>query len=893
MPSIDKLIDDVSFVLENWDPPTENILFDMVKAQAAVHNIRCGESFSDEEISHVVKVLQARFVHRMPMGVIFESEEYRPWLHDRQGNIDWYYWLRYRKHLAVTKGFSPHVIRTLDETTDKILDHLQDPSKEGKWAKRGMVVGHVQSGKTANYTGLVCKAADAGYQVIIVLAGLLSSLRNQTQMRLDSDFAGFCTRNRDFIGASRFGEERRKPACFTSSIEDFTVGGANQVAIGLDAINEPVLFVLKKNKSILKTLHQWLSQHNRHNLRKFSMLMIDDEADHASVNTNKEGNDPTAINLAIRDLLSLFDRSSYVGYTATPFANIFIDPENEDEMQNGEIYKDLFPRDFILSLDPPDNYIGPHRIFTDDADIHIINSIDDNEELLPLKHKIDFKPSDLPDSLKKAINCFIIAKSIRLMRGHEGKHHSMMINVSRFTGVQNVLKGIVFEQVKIMRQAISNYSCLPVVDALRNEILQSLFQTWESEYATTGYEWNEVQAYLKKSIDPIEVISVNSSSGGVLDYGNDNYPNGRSLIAVGGMGLSRGLTLEGLMVSYFLRNSIMYDTLMQMGRWFGYRDGYADVCRIFMTDEAAAWYSYIAQSTEELRNDFRVMERAKLTPLEFGLRVRSHPTALIVTARNKMRSSRSVPVNISLEGRLAETSVVFSDSKYLEHNMDVLKGAIIDASACKSVEKIELGYLWREVPSAVVQVAINNYRNYPESMLTYPEPLVEYLKELSSEGMGTCDILLRSVKKDSKMNICGFNVGLPERNVAVFDNSKIEFTKRRVASKGDEQAGIPSDEVKRIEDHFREANLSGEKNVPDREYRKYRWEKGLPPLFMINFVNAIGKNTKKDALVPCFSLSFPGDPGSSRRPKRTVQYRVNTVWWKKNFSMDQDEEDEE
>ncbi|VFQ42970.1 Z1 domain-containing protein [Desulfoluna butyratoxydans] len=889
MLGIDKLIDAVALILEKHDPPTDEALFEITKAQAMVISMTDGENFNDNIITQAVRSLQARFVHRMPMGALFESEEYRPWLAERQGDIDWYYWERYRKHLSVTKGFSPRVVRTLDTTTDNILDRLEDPHKKGEWAKRGMVVGHVQSGKTANYTGLVCKAADAGYQVIIVLAGLLNSLRNQTQERLDSDFMGWCTRVKDLVGVSRFGTGRR-PVCFTSSVEDFKKATANSTAMNLDALNEPVLFVLKKNKSTLENLYGWLSEHNKHNLREFSMLMIDDEADHASVNTNKEDKKPTTINKAIRDLLSLFSRSSFVGYTATPFANIFIDPDNDHEMENGENYKDLFPRDFILSLEPPDNYIGPHRIFVDDADIDCIRSISDNEDLLPAKHKIDFIPDILPSSLKKAVNCFILARAIRLLRGQERKHHSMMINASRFTDVQNILKGIVSEHVKEIRHAVKNYAALSPEQAVLNKVLKSLYDTWYEEYRDAVPEWNIIQTYLKKAINPIEVISINSVSKDVLDYSPDQYPNGRSLIAIGGLGLSRGLTLEGLMVSYFLRNSIMYDTLMQMGRWFGYRDGYADICRIFMTDEAKAWYAHIAESTEELRSDFWSMEKAKLTPLEFGLRVRSHPTALIVTARNKMRCSKDVPVNISLEGRLAETSVVYADDKIIQHNQKVLEKTILSAEKYTARQPTDLGFLWRSVPSDIVKSAIENYENHPECMLTYSEPLIGYLEKLSTEGMDTCDILLRSVKsKDSKPHTINNEliINTPKRTVAVFNNSKIEFSKRRVASKGDEKVGIPYDEVLKIQSDF------AGKNVPDREYRKYKWDQGHPPLFMINFIEATAKDNSKSTLVPCFGLSLPGNPASGRRPERTVQYRVNTVWWRKNYLVDQEEEDEE
>ena len=885
MIEIETLVDMIARIFESKELPTEDTLLDLAKAQALVLSMTDEEKFTDAEIFQAVKNVQARFVHRMSMGALFDSEEYRPWLAERQGDIDWYYWERYRKLLLRDKHFSPHVVRTLDEITDRILDRLEDPLKEGGWARRGMVVGHVQSGKTANYTGLICKAADAGFQVIIVLAGILNALRNQTQERLDSDFMGWCTRMKDFTGASKFGREKPRPVCFTTSLEDFKKQVANTIAMGLDAINVPILFVLKKNKSTLENLYRWLADHNRHNLKDFSMLMIDDEADHASVNTNKEDVDPTAINRAIRNLLSLFSRSSFVGYTATPFANIFIDPENEDEMQNGENYKDLFPKDFILSLDPPDNYIGPHRLFVDDADIDSIRVIEDNEDILPVRHKIDFLPSALPFSLITAINCFIIARAIRFIRGQNRKHHSMMINASRFTDVQNYLKDIVSEHIKGIRQAVGNYGALDEQTALRNKILQSLHRTWSEEYTGAVAEWRSLQPHLKKAIDTVEVISINSKSRDTLNYSNEDYPNGRSLIAVGGIGLSRGLTLEGLMVSYFLRNSIMYDTLMQMGRWFGYRDGYEDLCRIFMTRDAEAWYAHIASSTEELRRDFIAMEKARLTPLEFGLRVRSHPTALIVTARNKMRSGRDVPVNISLEGRLAETSIVFSDPDEIQHNISVLERAVISADERAGVEDTNLGFLWRNVPSQIIQTAIEGYRNHPGCMLTYSEPLVEYLKKLEEAGQNTCDILLRSVRKNSEEKKIGsYVIYLPERNVADFSKSAIEFSKRRVASRGDEMVGISDDDVRKIAEQFEG------KTVPDKEFRKYRYKKGMPPLFMINFVKVAYGD--KRAVVPCFGLSLPGDPGSSRRPERTVQYKVNTVWWKNNYLMEQEEEDE-
>ncbi|MDB4286730.1 Z1 domain-containing protein [Akkermansiaceae bacterium] len=896
MANTDKLTDAVALILEHHEPPTEEALREFVSAQAKVLEMLPDHtdqpSYTEEDISQAVSELQTKFSIRMPIGTLFEAEDYKPWLATKQGDIDPYYWDRYRKHLLTTKGFPAPVVRTLDQVTDKVLDHIEDPSKEGAWARRGMVVGHVQSGKTANYTGLVCKASDAGYKVIIILAGLLNSLRNQTQERIDSDFMGWCTRDDQYIGASRFCTKRR-PVCLTTSIADFNKDKAT-TALPLQALKEPVILVLKKNKHSLERLHEWLIAQNKHNLKEFPMLMIDDEADHASVNTNKEDKAPTTINRAIRNILSIFERSSYVGYTATPFANIFIDPENEDQMLNGDDYKDLFPRDFILSLDPPDNYVGPHRIFSDNSDIDCIRSIDDNEDLLPIKHPIDHVPEALPESLIQAINSFIISRATRLLRGQTGKHNSMMINASRFTNVQNLLSGLVYDQVKKLKQSIGHYAALPEDEALKNSQIKSLHYTWINDFKNlspshTSFGWPEIQGALKASVDPVEVISINSSTPDVLDYSTTDYPNGRNVIAIGGLGLSRGLTLEGLLVSYFLRNSIMYDTLMQMGRWFGYRDGYADLCRIFMTDDAANWYAHIAEATEELRSDFRGMEKAKLTPLKFGLKVRSHPAALIVTARNKMRSSKRVPVSIALEGRLAETSVLLAGEEHLRDNFRVLERAVTDAAEQCDVETTcNQGKIWKGVPYQVVVKAIESFGNHPECMLTYPEPLVEYIRWMASEGgHEKFDILLRTGgTHDNEITVGQHTFNPPARTVKIYDGSKIEFAKRRVASKGDEQAGLELDQIEEVKNSYHG------KNIPDKEYRKV---KGRSPLFMINFVAVTGKDSDRPpTIAPTFGVSFPGDPGSTRRPKKLVEYQVNLTWWKEHyFTPDEEEEDDE
>lgn len=886
MVEIEKLVDAVALILENDEPPTDEKLISIVRAIAVGIQLNRAEPFTDDEIENAVQVLKSRFVHRMQVGTLFEAEDYIPWLESRQGDIDWYYWERYRKHLLTTKKFPPHVVRTLDNITDKVLDRMEDPAKPGAWTRRGLVVGHVQSGKTANYAGLICKAADSGYQVIIVLAGMLNSLRNQTQERLDADFMGWCTRLKDYVGASRFGSKRR-PVCFTSSIQDFKKATANSIAMNLDAVNEPVVFVLKKNKSTLENLHKWLQEHNKHNLKEYSMLLIDDEADHASVNTNKEDKDPTAINRAIRNVLSIFDRSVFIGYTATPFANIFIDPENEDEMKNGELYKDLFPRDFILSLDPPSNYVGPQRIFTSNGDLDCVQEIDDNEDLLPIKHKIDFDPEILPDSLNRAIDCFILAKAIRLLRGQKDKHYTMMVNASRFTRVQELLKGLINEHIKQVRQAIGNYAALDTTSAQRNPEIRKLYETWDSEYRDAGFTWAEVQSTLKQSIDPVAVITINSRSQDTLDYSSSNYPKGRSVIVVGGLGLSRGLTLEGLLVSYFLRNSIMYDTLMQMGRWFGYRDGFADLCRIFMTGQAEAWYSHISEATEELREDFRRMEKLKLTPLEFGLRVKSHPTSLIVTARNKMRSGSTVPHKISLSGRLIETIALTTESEAKAHNIDLVNEIVsaLQKDTETTYSRTKLGHEWDGVSFDYVISFIERFANHPQSFYTfYWRALVEYL-ELIKGDHDSCIVLLKTLvpRDDDPLIPVGSELYGKKQNrekTVSIDDEIISFRKNaRVGERKDDEAGIPEVALQALKQEHKGKSISP---------RAYRNLPGRKPLLILHLLDLPSPHE----FVAGYGISFPGS-STSRRLERLVEYVVNVPYWKNNYADTSDEDEEE
>jgi len=857
---------------------------------------------SEEEKEYICKQLETRFDIYMGIGNLLEADDYTPWLDDSRNDIDPYYWGRY-KRLLVKHSFAPQVISSLDMVTDKILDHLENPKKEGKWSRKGLVVGHVQSGKTANYTGLIAKAADAGYRVIIVLAGLLNALRNQTQDRIDEGFIGRDSsrllENSNFqdkiIGVGEY-DSTKAPVTLTTNTQDFNKTIANQLGTQINNFKEPVVFVLKKNVSILRNLIDWLKSNNLE-LSEVPLLLIDDEADHASVNTNKPDEDPTTTNKRIRELLSLFDQNSYLGYTATPFANIFIDPETEDEMLND----DLFPEDFIVSLDAPTNYVGSKRIFEEDGDLDILREIDDYEDILPLKHKKDESPEILIPSLKEAIRSFILVKACRNLRGQVKSHNSMLINVSRFTDIQSHIKILVHLYLTELRESVTNHYALPETTALQNPYMTQLKNTWDIEFSNTELSWAQIQSELKKAISVISVIEVNGSRNAEpLDYNKRDYPNGRNLIAIGGLSLSRGLTLEGLTVSYFLRNSIMYDTLMQMGRWFGYRTNFEDLCRIYMSEDAISWYTHISKATEELRDEFKTMEKAKMTPRDFGLCVRSHPETLIVTARNKMRSGQSIIRQISLEGRLVETATLIKSENVVSENYKALENLLeqVPDSSKPAITESQPGFLLKGIPVTAIETFLSEFINHPASQKTDKKPLIDYLKILERSGMNTWDVILISVSGSNNVRINdlpslqGEEVICQKRTISDIGQptNGIRLNKNRVASRGAEKAGLFKQDIDSIEQAYISSNPEVN-NLPDKIYRSARKK----PLLMIHILDCRSKENQDIPMfekgIVAYGISFPGEAGS-RRPENLVEYVVNTTWWNENYAEILEEEDE-
>jgi hypothetical protein len=860
---------------------------------------------SADEAEQVARLLEEKHGISMGLGAIVDAKEFEPWLNDAKinGEVGDFYWGRYRQ-LLFKKGLPKSVIDATDTVTDKVLDRLGNPRDMSPWSRRGMVVGHVQSGKTANYTGLICKAADAGYRLIVVIAGIHNNLRNQTQARIDEGFIGRDTgrlahankvQRQKIIGVGQF-DQREFPVSLTNTLRDFNKATATTNTSQIGQYNVPVVLVIKKNSSTLKNLLEWLKEHSVHQGTQMvsqPMLLIDDEADNASINTAYARDEVTRINGQIRELLSLFHRSCYVGYTATPFANIFIDPDTDDET----LKQDLFPRHFIIGLDAPSNYFGAQKVFLDARERHV-RLIDDNEDILPMKHKIDHPVDVLPESLIRAVRAFIVARAIRNARGQQAAHASMLINASRFTDVQGRLRSRVADVVDRMRDAVAVDGAKGKA-ALRNPEIAALHAVWEAEFAEAeGADWPTVQGRLHEALVAARVVEVNASKRSQpLDY-DQGGEHGVTVIAVGGFSLSRGLTLEGLTISYFLRNSMMYDTLMQMGRWFGYRPGYEDLCRIWIPADGVGWYAHIHEAMDDLQTQLKRMELAKATPEQFGLAVRSHPESLIVTARNKMGTGREFPMKVGLAGKLVETTRIRTDRDQLDRNRQAGQAlaAAIKASGL-APQHPSRGTLFSGVSVDLIRDFLRAFRADASDPLTDPRLMSDYIDARADTELREWDVLFASAQKADAtsanlsgidMRAFGRSVGEPDLRQGVL---AISGTSRRVGSPGDERVGLTKEQIDAATDAFREERIRDGKPVPETLPPRIFCEvKGRRPLIILRFVEPVVPEelkAKSPDLVLAWSICFP----PSEVQGGTVEYIVNTIRMREMFGEEEIEEE--
>ena len=870
-------------------------------------------------------------------GTLSNEAGHVAWL-DAGRKQDWRLWQRYREFLE--PDLPQGAIEALDASTDGVLGLLEDPQRGESWDRRGLVVGHVQSGKTGNYTGVICKAADAGYKIIIVLAGLHNNLRSQTQMRLDEGFLGYTTGPMGSeptpIGVGMIDTDKSiRPNYVTNRTDKGDFSTALAKNLGISPEERPWLFVVKKNKTVLTRLLAWLRNHvadttdaatGRKIVTKLPLLMIDDEADHASVDTGEqtfteeggpdEEHSPTAINRLIRQILASFARKAYVGYTATPFANIFIH-ERGTTREEGP---DLFPSAFIVNLAAPSSYVGPARVFgrasTDGRidELPLARAIDDRQHVdgpqgwMPQGHKMAHHPvartpDGIPTSLRRALLSFVLACSVRTFRGQGRKHSSMLIHVTRFTNVQRLVHAQVEDAIRSMRQRIQRgIGAAP--------LLQELREIWETDFlpATEAVQammeapvipqpaWDELAELLASTLSDIQVRMINGTAKDALDYA-EHAGNGLKVIAIGGDKLARGLTLEGLCTSYFLRASRMYDTLMQMGRWFGYRPGYLDLCRLYTTEDLVDWFRHIADASAELREEFDLMQARGGTPRDYGLKVQSHPV-LMVTSRVKMRTARTL--QLSFSGQVVETVAFHRDAANLAANLETARDLVKRLGTPVLEDAAErsgwTGHLWRDVSALEIIEFLHRYRTHPEAHKVVSAVLAEFIEAMGRVGeLATWTVVLVGGGDGNRISLA------PDVAVAMARRKERTGTAERYSigrllAPRDETIDLSRDAMDAALRLTREMWAAGldastrqEPDVPSgpaiRRIRGVgaagvapRPDKGLLLLYVIDPRLAETELPPGIEGIAAFGISFPGSSSGVK-----VDYKVTNIYWEQEF----------
>ena len=678
---------------------------------------------------------------------------------------------------------------------------------------------------------------------------------------------------------------------------------ALSTALGFNIANttQPIIFVCKKNVATLRNLYNYFNSVSEGTV-DLSLLLIDDEADNASINTKANVSQITAINAGIRNVLGKFQRSSYLGYTATPFANVFIDPEDETDFGSD----DLFPANYIRTLEAPTNYMGADKIFGENASFfeRMVVPVDDYEDVLPLKHKNHHPLDKLPESLELAVIHFILAKAVRSLRGDRNKHCTMMINVSRFNSVQATVEGKVYELVEKYREDLKLNANARVPSS--TSILHKFQVEYENQYqkkiSNDEYEypdWKEVKSELFNGW-VVRVRTVNMA-GGALDY--DSYEEeGLTIIAIGGLALSRGLTLEGLCTTYILRNAAAYDTLMQMGRWFGYRPNYEDLCRLYLDQPAITHYQETSVAINELREEVEFMASENLTPTQFGLKVRQSPHALRITAANKMRSSQELSVDIGYRGKTLQGHTVHLSDRINKSNLEVAKQFLNELGAPDSSDRYEIvenTRLWVGVSAQKIIGLLDNFefpgtckgltkvgdRSFASDFISNKLlELGEWNVHLNNvvEEAATVEKRLES---DFLHRVFAERIVLPRNRTGAIlkENNTYKINQNRsLGTADDAKAGL-----------LRTEHTDLIKECPSSSNTAFKRANSFKPTLVVYFVKPEDTNKVSLPFTDCLVsivIHFPDRRGLETSVKT---YQVNKVYQQMELNLSEDEDDED
>lgn len=833
----------------------------------------------------------------LPANILAVDKNKTDWL-KKVDRSSWNYWPELRLFLLNQKNWDLSALRSLDDHTDKTLRLLGCP-QEKSFDIRGLVLGYVQSGKTANYSALCAKAADAGYRLIIVLSGRDNGLRRQTNIRLKNELVGFSDNRKSAIRMHALGKQWHE-FTRTDLHGDFQVGFANHAAL---QGSQPVLLVIKKWGAVLNRLVVWLDKAPSELLKNIPLLMIDDEADLASVDTQgsyqieedytpEDYELPSVTNRIIRAILGKFEKKSYVAYTATPYANVLIPHDQHDPV----LGLDLYPKDFIIDLPKPRGYFGAEEIFGRfDVDTGGIeggmNVIRDvlEDGIIALENKV------MPAVFENALLDFILAGAIRSFRGDSASPCTMLIHTSQKVLIHSGLNSLVSEKFSELKD-MWRYDRKKSIEQMLKDRYESDFRPLtRKRNLNNDVDFSMIIPHIGPFLEAVQVKEINSENGDVLDY--EKEPSLKA-IAIGGNKLSRGLTLEGLLVSFFIRRSATYDTLMQMGRWFGFRAGYDDLTRIYTTPELRGWFADLAFVEHRLREDIHLCESQGLTPLEVGPRIWQHP-ALQVTSILKRRFSSSTVIAESFAMKLEQTFKFPLDKPHelaiqSESNFLSIKELVTKLGSCDIKNSDPKGPIWVGKDSSLIVDFLKKFRLDEVDRNISLSRICDYIEKLNKKGeLVSWTVAVRGlIDKDEKLGVVDW--GLSTGPINQISRSRIKGTNSLgVITNGEDELVALSDimqkKAKAIVEDCKAKGLKKSINNAARELRS-------PTEGLILFY-PISKNsgydlTPQDGRGPLYDnpnipiakdivgmgISFP----KSNLPSTHEQYLEGTVGWSRN-----------
>lgn len=793
------------------------------------------------------------------------------------------HWTAYQEYLSFDKMRTPDTIEHLNEVTDSILSHFPDISQEDKFLVSGLVVGYVQSGKTENYLALINKLIDFGVDIFIILAGTSSLLRNQTQKRSESDILGMYSHSTEKIGIGNHLEGEASVEFFTNQDKKRTTdtrghnGDVSRERIdNLPAYlgNKQIVLVVKKHKDVLAQLIEWLERASgiingektgQDCLEGKTLILIDDEADHASINIGRPDKEDSAIFSHISKILNLFDKKAIIGYTATPFANIFSAPGEANP---------LFPKDFIYSLKAPSDYMGIFELFGKSSEenkklielfgksskenekpnyplVRSIDKIDEtsNPEDKRRLHDWDFKKDGLISSMKEAIHAFLLSGAIRNLRGDGNEPHSMLIHFDVRIASHASVQAAVQQYLNDLKASLTNGETNE--DFWEKDFGKDILRLWTWDFRPTSekmekldsehlydnevlpyemnYAFEEVKEALMSFLDEMaHVYKINGDKeADFINYEGYKVEQGKPLkvICVGGSILGRGFTVEGLACTYYGRGSLQADTIMQGGRFFGYRPGYRDLVRIYVTKDIQTGLTRTAEVLSSLLKQFEDMMKENKKPQDFGFCVKN---VIRLTSNKRIRNAEIV--RSSFSGYTSEVATFLLNDNVSKENHEITENFIMDLGRPSVLDgtKPNEEYSWRFVDSNKVLDYLAKMKIASYSRLRSVTMLQDYVKEVREEygELFYFDVIL--INQDSKGEVVKFGeykVKAGQRKAEWIDGDKRYYTinQGRALTGRHLEYGLTTKEKQKLKEKYPLKKSSAVRKLSEvREFRPER-----------------------------------------------------------------------